>query len=120
MRMIMGFMAMMLVVAAAPADDKTEKIDAKKLVGKWEPKEGNDKGKVVVEFTKDGKFSVTQDKKVDGGTYTVDGNKVTIMVKIMDKEIKHSFTVTKLTDTEMMTKDEGLDKEETMIRMKDK
>jgi uncharacterized protein (TIGR03066 family) len=72
MRLILGCVAMLLVVAVAPADDKTEKIDAKKLVCKWEPT-GKDKGKGVIEFTKDGKFTFTPpEKKVDvpPATYT--------------------------------------------------
>jgi uncharacterized protein (TIGR03066 family) len=117
----LGCAAMLLVVATAPADDKTEKIDAKKLVGKWEPKEGNDKGKVVIEFMKDGKITITPDKKTDviNGTYTLDGNKLTFSASFMGKDIKHTVTITKLTDTELVTKDEG-DKTETMTRIKDK
>lgn len=118
MRLILGCAAMMLVVAAAPAEDKTEKIDAKKLVGKWEPA-GDGKGKVVIEFAKDGKLHVTEKDMKHDGTYTVDGNKITVAMTFVGMEQKHTVTVTKLTDAELTTKDEK-GKEETLTRIKDK
>jgi uncharacterized protein (TIGR03066 family) len=101
------------------ADDKKVDVDAKKLLGKWEPKDKKDK--TQIEFLKDGKLSVTSpgEKTQLGGTYKLDGVKLTITLKVMDKDYPVTLTVTKLTDTELVTKDEG-GKEETLVRSKDK
>jgi uncharacterized protein (TIGR03066 family) len=40
------------------------------------------------------------------GTYEVDGDKLTTTLKVGDKEAKQTLTITKLTDSEMSTKDE--------------
>jgi uncharacterized protein (TIGR03066 family) len=102
------------------ADDK---IDAKKLIGKWEPKEKKEDAKIVIEFLKDGKPAVTvtgagKDAKLDG-TYKLDGSTLTTTLKIGDAERKRTRTITKLTDTEMVSSEEQA-KEETLIRIKDK
>jgi uncharacterized protein (TIGR03066 family) len=83
-----------------------EKIDAKKLVGKWEMTGEKKKAKVTVEFTADGKMHVAvsfgDDKELKiEGTYKVEGNKIHQTVKIMDKEEMRTVTVTKLTDDEL-------------------
>ena len=102
-------------------EKKDEKIDAKKLVGKWEPKEKGAAG--VVEFTKDGKVTITA--TVDGkemkfeGTYKVDGNKLSATLKADDKEQTQTRTITKLTDTELVTKEDN-GKETTLVRVKDR
>ena len=102
-----------LAGAAARAEDKPDY--AKLIVGKWEASkadEGTLPPGAVVEFTKDGKLKLTG-KKGDtemsfDGTYTVEGNKFTIAMKAGDQEHKQTITITKLTDTEMSTKnDEG-------------
>lgn len=117
-------MAVVLAVtAAAPADEKTDKIDVKKLVGKWEPKLPDaPKGpKMVIEFTKDGKASFSVDfggkeQKFDG-TYKAEGNKLTVTMKINEKEDVKTRTISKLTDTELVSKDEK-GKEDTLTRVK--
>jgi uncharacterized protein (TIGR03066 family) len=109
---------MMVVMSVASAAD--DKIDAKKLVGKWQPTE---KGKMVVmEFTKDGKFQVTTGKKDEdiGGTYAVDGNKVTVTLKFGTMEIKEVLTVSVLSDTELTYTPESKKTAETYTRVKDK
>lgn len=104
-------------------DKKDEKIDTKKLVGKWAPKEKKEGVSVVVEFTKDGKtlFAFTSDGKEtkSEGTYKVDGSKLSLTYKAGDKEQTHTVAVSKLTDTELATKDEK-GKEETFVRVRDK
>ncbi len=106
MRMLLGCALAGLMVATAQADDK---VDAKRIIGKWEPSEK--KEKLVIEFTKDGKVIMTGDKKDETptGTYTVDGNKMTVTLKFMGKERTDVLTITKLTDTELSTKHEGSD-----------
>jgi len=123
--MILGLalVAVMGLLSGVAADDKKdEKIDAKKLIGKWTPKDGGEKGKFVVEFMKDGKLTFTaggdKDLKLDG-TYKLDGNKLVLTVKFGEKEEKMTRTITKLTDTEMVSTDEK-GKEDTLVRVKDK
>ena len=105
-------------------EKKDEKIDAKKLVGKWEPKEKPKGVSVVVEFTKDGKMTInsTSDdgtKLVDESAYKVDGNKLIMTLKVKDKEETRTTTITRLTDTELVGKDEK-GQERTLVRVKDK
>ncbi len=114
MRMLLGCAMIAVLVGGVSANE--EKIDTKKLIGKWEPKEDN-KGKVVIEFMKDGKITITigDGNKLEG-TYKVDGNKLTVLIKVDEKK---PITITKLTDTEMETKDDA-GKVETFLRIKDK
>ncbi len=97
---------------SAGADEKpTEKIEAAKLVGKWEPLDGPKEATVVVEFTKEGKTKTTIESKdttrVREGTYKVDGNKLTLSRIEEGKEESETATVTKLTDTELVTEAKG-------------
>ncbi len=109
-----------LMTSGAVAAQKEDKIDGKKLIGKWEPTDKKG-GPGVIEFTKDGKLTVTGDLggkelKIEG-TYKLDGNKLTLAMKFMDQEIKETVTITKLTDEEM----EGEDtkgKKESFKRLK--
>jgi uncharacterized protein (TIGR03066 family) len=116
-----GLAVVMAVVAVAAADAADEKIDAKKLVGKWQPKEEKKDAKVVIEFTKDGKALYTatadgKDFKIEG-TYKLDGNKLALTMKFGDKEDTKTRTISKLTDTELTSKDEK-GKEDTLVRIK--
>ena len=127
MRTILGCALGVLMAACCvlSADDKKdEKIDAKKLVGKWTPKdEKNKKGadSIVIEFTKDGKATVRASR--DGkdftleGTYKLDGNKLTTTMKLGDMERMQTRTISKLTDTELVSSDDK-GKEDTLIRVK--
>ena len=123
MRAILSLSMGLLLCSDLSAEDKKdgEKIDAQKLVGKWSPKE---EAVFTVELTKDGKATLvatTADGKVveAKGTYKVDGNKLTTTVKMNDEERTRTFTISKLTDTEMVTADEK-GKERTLVRLKDK
>jgi uncharacterized protein (TIGR03066 family) len=118
----MGLM-LVLTCAVTAADDK---IDATKLLGKWEPKDPDKGGKFVIEFLKDGKISFAageggKDFKAEG-TYKVDGNKISLAIKFGDMEKKMTRTVSKLTDTELVSKDDEKkdDKDDTLIRIKEK
>jgi uncharacterized protein (TIGR03066 family) len=112
--------ALVLSLSLSADDKKDEKIDAKKLIGKWSPK---DKKELSIEFLKDGKLMVTfsgdgKELKADG-TYKLDGAKLTTTLKFGDKEDSHTRTITKLTDTELVSTDEK-GKEDTLVRVKDK
>lgn len=123
LRAVFGSVLLLALSTGLSADDKKDAIDAKKLVGKWQPKEKKDDLKMVIEFTKDGKMLITlteqgKDTNLDG-TYKIEGNKLTTKVKVMDKERMRTRTVTKLTDTELVSTDED-GKEDTLLRLKEK
>jgi uncharacterized protein (TIGR03066 family) len=117
-----------LVVALAcgstTAQDKDkDKFDAKKLVGKWEPKETKKDETMVMEFTKDGKITITGTaggKALEAkGTYKLEGDKLMFEITFMGETIKETVTLSKLTDEEMEGK--GKDgKSETFKKVKPK
>ena len=119
MRMFLGLVVLSAMgLMPAAADDKPgEKIDGKKLVGKWTPKD--EKGpKFTIEFTKDGKVNMNIfDMKVDG-TYKLEGNKITLTLKTEGKEETMTRTISKLTDEEIVSKDDKGGKEDTLVRVK--
>ena len=125
MRTLLG-LAMVVGLAAAGgagADDK-DKIDAKKLIGKWEPKEEKKGSKMVIEYTKDGKVVLTADAegkefKVEG-TYKLTGNKLELALKIGEMEVKDTVTITKLTDDEMEGESGKGGKKESFKKLKAK
>jgi uncharacterized protein (TIGR03066 family) len=125
MRAILSCALGLLLSSGLVADDKKggEKIDAKKLIGRWQPK---DKKAVpmVYEFRKDG--TLVNETVADDGTkfrsewaYKVDGNKLTLTLKAPGKELTINSTITKLTDSELVGKDE-IGQEQTLVRIKDK
>lgn len=111
MRAVLGTALAVAVAVAAegPAADNDIPIDAKKLAGKWEPKEQKKDQKIVLEFTKDGALTIstTADGKTTTytGTYKLSGNKLAIAMKIKGEEVKQEVTVLKLTDDELDTED---------------
>src|SRR5262245_20349585 len=120
MRAVLGvaLVAVMGLVSGAgvAGQDKDEKIDGKKLIGKWAPKEGGTE-KFVVEFTKDGKLKFVGEGKTVDGTYKLEGNKLTIEAEVDGKKEKMVRTISKLTDTELTSKDEDRGKEDTLVRV---
>ncbi len=121
MRALVASVAFLVLAGFAGAAD--EKIDAKKLVGKWEPsKPEKDGPKMVLEIAEKGKFTLHvtfagKTEKVDG-TYKLDGNKLEVEMTFMGKTEKETLTIVKLTDTEMVSKD-SKGKEDTMNRVKE-
>jgi uncharacterized protein (TIGR03066 family) len=96
-----------LVGATARAD---EKDNAKLIVGKWtvtKADEGTVGAGATVEFTSDGKVKAVHKKGDEDmtveGTYKVDGDKLTMTLKIGDMEQKIDITIKKLTKTELHT-----------------
>jgi uncharacterized protein (TIGR03066 family) len=115
--------AAVLFVGAAAADDK--KVDAAKLVGKWELTKSTDEGApkgALVEFTKDNKLTITLDfggKKLElMGTYKVDGDKITVKIKSPDggKEEEDTDTIKELSEEKMVLVDKN--KKETEFAKK--
>jgi len=111
MRLVLGCGLAVVLAAAAGADDKKDTpVDGKKLAGKWEPAEPLQGGtKVVVEFAKDGKMTLTatagdKTEKLDG-TYKVEGAKLTLTMKRGEKDRTEVLDVLKLTDDELVTVD---------------
>jgi uncharacterized protein (TIGR03066 family) len=83
-----------------------------KIVGTWEVTKSKDVPPgATLEFTKDGKLkmkaTVEGERVTMEAAYTVDGDKITVVTKAPDgKEVRATATITKLTDTELVTKDE--------------
>ena len=107
MRALLGLGLLIVMGAATAADDK---IDAKKLVGKWEINDVKKDVKGTVEFTKDQKLIYVlnlkgKDLKMDG-TYKLEGSKLSVTLKIMDTDTTKEMTVKKLTDAELTVEDE--------------
>jgi uncharacterized protein (TIGR03066 family) len=109
MRILLGVVVVFVLAYTATAAD--EKIDAKKLIGKWGPKMPKKGENRTVEFAPNGKLLLWEE--VDGkemkieGTYKLEGNKVSFKMKFMDLDVDDTVTITKLTDDEL----EGKDKE---------
>jgi uncharacterized protein (TIGR03066 family) len=106
--------AAVLVLGGASAQDK--KIEADKLVGKWELTKSTDENApkgATVEFTKDNKLTVTIDvggKKLElMGSYKVDGDKITVKIKSPDggKEEEDTDTIKELSDDKMVLIDKN-------------
>ena len=120
MRMLIGAVVILtfsgFTGAAGQTKDKDkDKVELKKLMGKWEPKDG----KIVVEFADKNKLVMSLDldgksEKIEG-TYKLDGNKLDIAMSFLGKEQKETLTVKKLTDAELVTVD-SKGKEETLKR----
>ena len=113
--------AAVLTVGSIGAQDKKDpkkddkKIDAAKLVGKWELTRSTDKDApkgAVVEFTKDNKvvvsFSAGGKEEKFEGTYRVNGDKLS--VKLNDPESKdkeETDTIQTLTDDKFVLVDKN-------------
>ena len=117
MRILVGVGLMLgMTCAVAVAED----IDVKKLMGSWK----HEKEKFVITFARDGKLSV---KGIKGGeeftakgTYKVDKDKLMFTVELDGKEKSMTRIVSKLTDTELVSKEEGEEREDTLVRVKGK
>ena len=107
--MLLGCFAVVTMTAAAVADEKA--VDKAKIVGTWEVTKsaGELPPEAAIQFTKDGKLKITakvKDKTLTlAGTYKVEGNKLTIIMKMGDKEHKETMTIKTLTDSKLVTVD---------------
>jgi uncharacterized protein (TIGR03066 family) len=134
MRTVLGCAAVLLLACGTTVAGQA-KIDAKKLVGKWEPvaekepgdpKDKKDKKEkappgpaMLVEFAANNKMTMTvtdagKEIKVEG-TYKLEADKLSVQMKLRDKEVTETLTVKKLTDDELVTED-SKNKTETLKR----
>lgn len=122
MRAVMVGLAAAVLVAAlgGVADGRQDaKIDAKLILGKWQPKEAEGKD-FVVEFQKDGKLAFVaklgdKDLKIDG-TYKLEGNKLSFKLSFGGVEKEEVRTVHSLSKTELVSSDAG-GKKDTLVRV---
>ena len=122
MRTVLGCAAVLALACGASVAGQA-KVDAKKLVGKWAPvpdKDKKEKGPALtIEFTADGKVSMTvgapgAEHRAEG-TYKLAGDKLAVLLRVGEAEVKDTLTVKKLTDTELTTED-SKGKSETLRR----
>jgi uncharacterized protein (TIGR03066 family) len=103
LRLIAAGFLMLGIVAGVRAEKADTNKD--KIVGTWEVVKSEEPPPpvgAVVEFGKGGKMMVTHkkdDKDVTiAGTYTVEGDTINIVLKVDDKEVKHTITIKKIAD----------------------
>jgi uncharacterized protein (TIGR03066 family) len=126
MRTLLGGLlaALTFGVGVSAEDKKDDKIDAKKLIGKWELKDLKGRTGGVIEYTKEGEVTYTHVLKGEKGSsytlnYKLDGNKLVVILYTNPREKTVTRTVAKLTDDELVLKDlKG--KEQAFTRIKDK
>jgi uncharacterized protein (TIGR03066 family) len=99
----------------ARADDK---IDKAKLTGVWKLVKSDEEAPkgATAEFTKDGKVIVQferegKQEKLEG-TYTLEGNKLTVAIKKGDNDDKDVLTITTLTDNKLVVENKDGKKHE--------
>lgn len=135
MRLILGG-AVFLAMACSVTFAGQAKLEAKWLVGKWEPvpekpdpkdpKKEKDKGPagpaMVIEFIPTdakmpgvGKVAMTvndmgRDFRSEG-KYKLEGDKLSVEIKLGEKQVKDTLTVKSLTEFEMTTEDSKKQKE---------
>jgi uncharacterized protein (TIGR03066 family) len=126
MRARLNFALAVLLLAGgtlSAEDKKADPIDPKKLIGRWERKDDKGPGTQVIEFTADGKMVsiVTLGGKEERavGTYKLDGDKLTMTLKLGDEQWTATQTISKLTDTELVSAEAG-GKANTLVHIKDK
>lgn len=98
-----------------------EKIDAKLLIGKWEPEMAPPGIKVVMEFKKEDKLEINievqgKQEKVEG-TYKVEGNKLTVTMKREGQEITQNATIVKLEKDSCIIKDDKRNEEQKLKKI---
>jgi uncharacterized protein (TIGR03066 family) len=124
MRTLLGCaLTLALCFGSSAEEKKDDKIDAKKLIGKWRLKEDKDVS-MILDFGKDGNVTITlkfngkEDKST--GPYKVEGNTLIITEKVGGKDVSEKSIILKLTDTEMVARREKTKEPDTFVRVKDK
>lgn len=112
--MIRAFATAVMFVGLAVAATAQDAPTADKIAGKWKLTKTDTELPpgltIVADFQKDGKLKVSvtfMEKTQDvAGTWKLDGKKLSITTKEGDKDKTETAEVTKLSATEMETKDE--------------
>jgi uncharacterized protein (TIGR03066 family) len=106
-----GVLVCVLAVGIRANDAKD---NPKLVVGQWKvvkASPGTFPLGTVLDLNKDDKAKVigNRDGKefIHAGTYEVDGAKIIITVKVEGEEQKHTLTITKISDTDMVTEHGG-------------
>ncbi len=108
-RTILAVVILGVLALAASAEDK-KADNAKLVVGIWEVVKADAESLpvgAVVEMTKDGKVKVSIKDEKHEGTYKVDGDKIVATIKGDNGDEKHTVTIKKISDTEMVTEHDG-------------
>jgi uncharacterized protein (TIGR03066 family) len=110
---LMG-VGVILCVLAVEIRAGDEKDNLQLVVGKWKvvkASPGTFPLGTLLNLSKDDKAKVigSRDGKefIHAGTYQVDGAKIIITVKVAGEEQKHTLTITKISETEMVTEHGG-------------
>jgi uncharacterized protein (TIGR03066 family) len=109
LRLVAALLLVAGMVAGARAADAKGDANKEKLVGVWEVVKGADEGGpptgATIEFAKDGKMKVTHKREgkeeTIEGTFTVEGDKLSVTLKHEGKENKHTVTIKSLTATDL-------------------
>ena len=113
MRLILGLAltTVLMIAVGSRADDKAEKIDGKKLIGKWDRTDGPKGIKIGLEFKEGGKavmlLEADGEKETTNASYKLDGNKLSLTYSFMGKEKTHRCTVTKLAGDDLVVEPEA-------------
>jgi uncharacterized protein (TIGR03066 family) len=112
LRLMVAGVILCVLAVGIRADD--EKDNPKLVVGKWKVVKASPSTfplGTILDLSKDDKVKVigSRDGKqfIHAGTYEVDGAKIIITVKVGDEKQKHTFTITTISDTEMVTEHGG-------------
>jgi uncharacterized protein (TIGR03066 family) len=108
LRLLVAGVIVCVPAVGTRAEDRTD--NAAHVVGKWKvvkASPGTLPLGTVLDLSKDDKVKVTA--KRDGmeviheGTYKVDGARIIITVKVKGEEQKHVLTITRISETDMVT-----------------
>ena len=110
---LMGAGVIVCVLAVAiRADD--EKDNPRLVVGKWKVVKASPDTfplGTLLDLSKDDSVKVIRSRdgkeSIHAGTYEVDGARIIITVKVKCEQQKHTLTITKISDTEMVTEHGG-------------
>jgi uncharacterized protein (TIGR03066 family) len=106
-----GVLVCVLAVGIRAAD---EQDNPRLVVGKWKVAKaspGTFPLGTVLDLSKDDKAKVIGRREgkefIHAGTYDVDGARIIITVTVAGEKQKHTLTITKISDTEMVTEHAG-------------
>jgi uncharacterized protein (TIGR03066 family) len=112
LRLMAAGVIVCVLAVGVRADD--EKVNPRLVVGKWKVVKatpGTFPLGTVLDLSKDDKVKVIgkRDGKeiIHAGTYEVDGATIVITVKVEGEKQKHTLTITKISDTNMVTEHGG-------------